>query len=247
MSFLLWQTAALDDSDTSVSLASTRRVFGAAEVPLLREAGEVLGQVHARAAAQAQQINAALEAAQRRGYDQGVARGLEAARDDVAQQLLDLERNARIVADDLRGQIAVLALAAVQKMLGDVPFAQGLVAASAQAARGVLPDERVTLHVHPSRVAEVRAHLAASSRAASPPMARDGAPHAASAHALPADTDVAPDPLLGTGDGRLETAHGSIQVGLETQLARLARAWGVQDRARPDAAAEAEHATAPSA
>ena len=31
MSFLLWQTAALDDSDTSVSLASTRRVFGAAE------------------------------------------------------------------------------------------------------------------------------------------------------------------------------------------------------------------------
>jgi flagellar biosynthesis/type III secretory pathway protein FliH len=227
MSFLLWQSAALDATDASgVHVASSRRVFAAAEVPLLREANDVLRQIHARAQAQARQLDAACEAARRQGHDEGFTRGLQAAQDEVAQRLASLDRDARVRADELRGQIAVLALAAVQKMLGELPFAPSMVAASAQAARDVLPDQRVTLNVHPSRVAEVRAHLASAHGAAS----RDVESHDAgpATPTLPAHTEVLPDPLLGTNDGRLETAHGSIQIGLDTQLARLAQAWGVQ-------------------
>ncbi len=90
MTFLLWQTAALDQADaSSVHLASTRRVLRAAEVPLCRDAADVMRQLHERAQVQSHKLDAAVKAARERGHTEGLAQGLHAARDQVAQRLLE--------------------------------------------------------------------------------------------------------------------------------------------------------------
>ncbi len=213
MSFLVWDQAPMNDAQSpGVGLASSRRVFRAAEVPLLRDAASVIRTIESRAQEQVQRLDAAVAAAQREGHAEGLAQGVRDGQAEVAQHLVALARDAHAERERLRGQVASLALAAARKMLGDIPAAERLAAAAAQAARHVLPDERMTLHVHPSRVADIKKIV----------IRDDGA------LAWPAATEVVADSTLTPEDCRLETVHGSAEVGLDTQLSRLALAWGVQ-------------------
>jgi len=84
---------------------------------------------------------------------------------------------------------------------------------------------RLALVVHPDRCAAVRAALAQrATSAASEPVP---------------DFEVRGDDRCAADDCRIETELGSADASLETQLARLAAAWGVAETPVPAAARRA--------
>jgi type III secretion system HrpE/YscL family protein len=203
MSYLLWHR------DRNVAFGSSRLVLRASEVPLFADAHALREQLEQLTAEQAQRVAAAAEEARVKGYVEGREQGAIDARDEVAATLVEMNRTAARESEQLRGEIAGLALQVVRKILGQVP-ADGVLAALAEtAAREMLPTQNLTLFVHPDKCEAVRARLAASASADAPRF------------------DIQPDPDQASDTCRIETEHGSIDASLEAQLSRLASAWGL--------------------
>lgn len=205
MSFLLWQRSG------AAGIASSRRVLRAAEVPLFAEANELRDVFETLRNDQTEAVAAAAEQARVQGHAEGLEEGRRAARDEIAEKLTAVAEAAERERAQLRSEIAVLALQVVRKLMGEFADAERLVALAATAAQDLLPAQVPSLVVHPDLCESVRGRLAASTA--------EGRP-------LPqfevrADADLAP------ADCRIETEHGSIDASLESQLQRLAAAWGM--------------------
>jgi len=204
MSYLLWHR------DRNVAFGSSRLVLRASEVPLFANAHALRDQLEQLTTAESERVGAAAEEARVKGYVEGREQGAIDARDEVAAMLIELNRNATRECEQLRGDIAGLALQVVRKVLGQLP-ADGVLAALAEtAAREMLPTQNLTLFVHPDRCEAVRARLSASTAATDAPR-----------------FDVQPDSDQAFDACRIETEHGSIDASLEAQLSRLATAWGL--------------------
>ena len=213
MSFVLWQRG----RDTGI--ASNRLVLRAAEVPLLAEAHAVRDRLEALHTEQAQRVEAACQQARERGHALGLDEGRQAARDEIAATLVALARAADQDRLRLRGQVAALALQVARKLIGELADDERLLALADTASHDMLPGVALTLVTHPSHADALRARLAAMARHAG----ESGAP--APAFELRADPACAPDTC------RIETEFGSVDASLNAQLARLADAWGVSERA----------------
>jgi type III secretion protein L len=204
MSFLLWHR------DRNIALGSARLVLRASEVPLFADAQKLRDQLEKLTDEQAQHVAAAAEEARVKGYVEGREQGAIDARDEVAATLVELNTTATREREQLRGEIAGLALQVVRKLLGQLP-ADGVLAALAETAtREMLPTQTLTLFVHPDQCDAVRARLSAA--AATPDAPR---------------FDVLSDPDRASDTCRIETEHGSIDASLDAQLSRLASAWGL--------------------
>ncbi len=213
MSFVLWHSADAQPMQASIGLASTRLVFRASEVPVVRDALELLDQIGALAGTHTRRVEDATATARRDGFERGREEGLRQGRDDAHAQWLVLARDVATERARLRAQVAELALAATRKIVGDLEPGERLAAAAGEAARQAVPDEPLELHVHPSRVADVERALA----------------RGVAGFAWPASAAVRGDDAM-TPDGcRVRTAHGATEVGIDTQLSRLAVAWGLGD------------------
>jgi type III secretion system HrpE/YscL family protein len=207
MSYLLWHR------DRSVGFASARVVLRATEVPLLADAQVLRDRLEQLNDEQEQRVAAAAEEARVKGYVHGREEGAVAARDELATTIVELTKAAAQAREQMRGEVASLALQVVRKLLGQLP-AEGVLAALAEtAAREMLPTQTLTLLVHPDQCEAVRTRLAATA--------------VASIDGSPPRFDVQPDPDCALGVCRIETEHGSVDASLEAQLARLADAWGV--------------------
>jgi len=209
MTFLLWQR------EGDVRVASPRRVLRAAEVPLLADAQALRDRIQALHDQQAQRIDAARADARAAGHAQGLEEGRRAARDDIAATLNELAAAAARQHDELRLQVAALALEVVRKLMGRFAAPEQLVALADTAAREMLPAQHWVLAVHPDRVDAVRDQLnavAASSNLSTEPIPFE----------LRADASCALDAC------RIETELGSVEASLDAQLQRLARAWAVE-------------------
>lgn len=206
MSYLLWQR------DRPVGVGSTRVVLRAADVPLLADAQRLRDKLEQLNEEAAQRIAAAAEDARVQGYVAGREQAVREARDEMAQQLAGIARQAAAERETLRGEVAALALSVVRKLMGQLP-ADGVLAALAQnAAREQLGAPSMTLFVHPDRVEAVRTQLSAI------------------VQADPAEPrlDVKADPECKPDVCRIETEFGTIDASLEAQLSRIAAAWGVE-------------------
>ena len=205
MSYLLWHR------DRNIGFASSRVVVRAAEVPLLADAHALRARLEKMTDEQAERVAAAAEEARVKGYVHGREQGAVDGRDEVAAQIVELSKSAGLEREQLRGEIAALALQVVRKLLGQLP-ADGVLAALAEtAAREMVPTQTLTLFVHPDQCDTVRARLADT-----------GAGEAATPR-----FEVQPDPDFAPDTCRIETEHGSVDASLEAQLARLAGAWGL--------------------
>lgn len=200
MSFMLWQPG------DAARVVSSRLVLRAAEVPPLLEANALRDRLERLCREQAQTIAAAAAAAREEGLASGRRQGLRAAQDEVAARLLALAEAADAQREQQRNEVGALALQVVRRLIGHLADDAVLVALADTATAELLPAQPVTLVVHPDRCDAVRARLAA-------------------AEAL--RCDVRGDPACAQDGCRIETAEGSVDVTLETQLARLAAAWGV--------------------
>jgi flagellar biosynthesis/type III secretory pathway protein FliH len=212
MSFLLWQ------QHGPVGIAAGRRVLRAAEVPLLADANRLCGQLQALHADEAARIESACAEGRRSGYRAGFDEGLAAAAEEHAARLTALAAAAARDREALAAQVAGLALEVARKMVGGLAGGERLLALAATAVQEVLPEGPLTLLVHPERVPAVRERLAA--------YAAEGM-----ATRLP-PFDVRGDGELEIEGCRIESMFGSVDASLDTQLQRLAAAWGV---AVPDA------------
>lgn len=207
MSFLLWQRHG------PVGIAAGRRVLRAAEVPLLAEANRLCGQLQALHAEETTRLEAACAEGRRSGYQAGFDEGLAAAAEEHAARVTALAAAAARHREALAEQVAGLALEVARKMVGGLADGERLLALAATAVQEVLPEGPLTLLVHPERVPAVRETLAA--------YAAQGM-----ATRLPS-FDVRGDGELDIDACRIESAFGSVDASLDTQLQRLADAWGV--------------------
>jgi len=206
MSYLLWHR------DRNVGFASSRLVLRAAEVPLFADAQALRDRLEQLTDAQAERVAAAAEEARVKGYVAGREQAAIDGRDEVAATIVELTRAATQEREQMRGEVAGLALQVVRKLLGQLP-ADGVLAALAEtAAREMLPTQTLTLLVHPDQCDAVRARLSAGATSADAPAPR---------------FDVQPDPDYAADACRIETEHGSVDASLEAQLERLANAWGL--------------------
>lgn len=208
MSFLLWQRGG------AAGIASSRRVLRAAEVPLFADANQLRDVFEKLHDGQADAVAEAAEQARLQGYARGLEEGRRSARDELADKLAALAQNAERERAQARSEMAVLALQVVRKLMGEFADAECLIALAATAAQDLVPAQTLTLLVHPELCETVRARLAAAN-------AGDGRP-------LP-NFEVRADADCARADCRIETEHGSVDVSLESQLQRLAAAWGLND------------------
>src|SRR4051794_24677215 len=129
MTFLLWQR------DSEVGIASPRRVLRAAEVPLLADANDLCGRLHALYAAEAVRLEADRNEACERGYATGHREGIEAANEAHVASLAALSAAAARQHESLSAQVAELALQVARKLIGSLGADERLVALARTAAR----------------------------------------------------------------------------------------------------------------
>nr|WP_239024667.1 FliH/SctL family protein [Sphingomonas corticis] len=116
--------------------------------------------------------------------------------------MLRLVQADAVRAQEQRGDLARLALEVVRRIAADLGAADMVAAMADRAAAGVAPDLAPTVRVHPDALAATRARLGERV-------------------AVEADAALAPTDCV------IATSLGEVHAGLETQLAALARAWGL--------------------
>jgi flagellar biosynthesis/type III secretory pathway protein FliH len=200
MSFLWWQRVG------DARIASDRLVLRAAEVPLLQHALALRDTLERRRDEQVQAITDAIAAGRAEGHAAGLAEGRRAAAQDLADSLQRLAAESQAERERLRADTAALALQVVRKLLGNFADDAVLLALAATAAADLLPGAPPALVVHPQQADALRERLAAAGEGGAMFTMRE-------------DTSCAVDAC------RLETEHGSVDVSLDVQLARLAEAW----------------------
>jgi flagellar biosynthesis/type III secretory pathway protein FliH len=202
MGFLFWQRGG------DARIASDRLVLRAAEVPLLQHALALRDTLERRRDEQVQAITEAIEAGRAEGHAAGIAEGRRAAAQELADTLLRIAGESQAERMRQRADTAALALQVVRKLLGHFADDAVLLALAATAAAELLPGPLPALVVHPDQADAVRERLAAATQG-------EGAPV----------FEVRADPRMAVDGCRLQTEHGSVDVALEAQLARLAEAW----------------------
>jgi flagellar biosynthesis/type III secretory pathway protein FliH len=207
--FLLWQ------SPSGVAIGSARLVLRAGEVPALHEAQQLRDQLETLQREQAARVEQACEAARSEGLARGLAQGRHQAQEELAETLVTLARTSQQTQARLRADVAGLALQVVRKLMGEFGADARLVGLASVAAREMVPATVLSLRVHPDRVDAVRDRLAAIATGT------DGA-----AEPVP-EFDVRGDETCELDDCRIDSELGRVDASLDTQLARLARAWGV--------------------
>ncbi|HSW05251.1 MAG TPA: FliH/SctL family protein [Aquabacterium sp.] len=200
--FLIWHRA----GDTR--LASTRLVLRAAEVPVLQHAQALRDTLEHRRDVQMQMMADAVAQARSEGHAQGFATAQRESAEQLAATLMQLSDAAAAERAQLRGDTASLALEVVRKLLGHVAEDAVLAALAETAAAELLPSASLVLVVHPAQADAVQDRLAER-------IGTGGLRF-----------EVRADPACAVDACRLETEHGSVDVALEAQLARLAAAWG---------------------
>jgi flagellar biosynthesis/type III secretory pathway protein FliH len=113
----------------------------------------------------------------------------------------------------LAAEVGEIALQVARKMIGSLADDERLVALATTAAREMMPAGAMTLLVHPDRVDAVQDRLARLAADASDEM--------------PMRWEVRGDTGSPLESCRIETELGSADATLETQMRRLAHAWGI--------------------
>lgn len=169
----------------------------------LGEAGALLAAAGDWAkAAETMAVEAEAEA-RRCGYETGLAEGRAAGAAEAARAVASLAQEVRQSLQELRASLGSLSLDVVRRIAAELGPEAMLEAIVEQAAREVLADQPLTIHVPPP---------------AAPGVARRLWP-------LNAAIEVVADAKLDSSDCIIVTPHGSIRAGLELELAALERAF----------------------
>lgn len=177
-------------------------IVPAADISPLRDSMALLAQAEHRFAAAADAATELNEAAQHGGYEEGMRRGEAEGAAKVSAKLFDLEVKSAELRASQRTEAAKLAIEIVRRIAAGIGRPEMVAALAEKAAADLAPDTSATVKVHPSAAAQVTERLGQFDRLA-----------------------VVADSLLGEDECVVETSHGQIRAGLETQLTAIERAW----------------------
>ncbi|MGI9500009.1 MAG: type III secretion system stator protein SctL [Geminicoccaceae bacterium] len=145
---------------------------------------------------------AAFEEARRRGFEEGRMEGAEAAARLLAETTSRVDRHLA----DADARVVELAMAVVQRVLGDFDVGELTRKAVLHALTQQRQDQHITLHVAPDMVDGLREKL-------------DATIDPATRHLI----TVQPDPRLDQGQCRLASKIGFVDLGIEAQLEAIHR------------------------
>ena len=191
-------------STDNLQLLSERKVFKEAEYAALLDAAAVLDAARAEAArVSAQAVHDAALA-----LEQGRAEGLRQARAEYAQHLAADALATQRQLHAMRDTMARIVIGAVGQFMGDVDPARLLESALRRVDALLRAEPFVALRVAPAQEADLRRALAA--------LGQDAGWALAAA--------VSADPALADGACVVSTASGTLEIGVDAQLAAFRRA-----------------------
>lgn len=179
-------------------IASDQIVFAPNELKPLANVIEQAQLLDQRLAEQANHEHKVLADAREQGRVEGLAQGRSDAHIQVATLCRELNAQHTQTVEQVRSSCAELAVDMVRKIAGNVDSAHWLLAQAEQAAEDVLDQPIITLRVHTSQAQAVRALMDESVQSR--------------IHSVVADDALTEQACI------LDTGHGQIDVGLETQL-----------------------------
>lgn len=192
----------------SISVATDQLVFTADEIGSLKTVLEKAVDIEAASTDVDVRISKAVEEAVARGEQQGLKKGRAIARRKISLALLASQREIANARASMCDTSVSLALEIVRRIGLNANKAELLVELATAAANDLEPNVKATLSVHPTQVIEVRNRLDASP-----------------SEDLDWLLDVLPDAMLNEDDCVLKTTHGSLHVGLESQLRVIERSF----------------------
>lgn len=188
-------------SDERGFIATDQLVYSKEEVSHLNNALASAHQLSDRISQQQFHLDQASE----KGFAEGALRGQESAelegKEAVAKQLLELQQRYDTEVQEIRESCANLAVDIVRKIAGDIKPVDWLYAEATTAAKDLLEKDHLVLRVHHSKVDELNARLSSD----------DANPFA---HVI-ADESMEIDACS------IETRHGRIDVGLNSQIDKI--------------------------
>jgi type III secretion protein L len=190
--------------DGGLRLLPERRLLKAADVKAIADARALLDDAAAEAEQSREAAKEAYEAAKRQGYDDGLAAG----KDQLAARLVELSDEGARLVSDFEARIPEIVMSALRQILGTFDDTELVVRTLRQALRMFRHQTDLTIRVPPDRFDELRARVQ-ELRADS---------------GTGAYVEVVADRHLVAGGCVLESELGSVDAGIEAQLAVLERA-----------------------
>lgn len=188
-----------------IRLAPERKVITAAEHDMFREAQRVLAEAQARAAELTAAAQAAYEEERARGYQDG----RDEARMEAAEQMIENVSRTIGYFEKVEGKVADLVMAALRKILMEFDDRERVTLVVKNALSAVRNQKQVTLRLPPDRA----------------DLLRDRINELLAAYPAIGFLDITADARL-TGDACiLESEIGSVEAGIEVQLAAIRRAF----------------------
>ena len=193
-------------SGTSFAALADRPVVKRDQVRPLRDAAALLAEAESRLGSVDDLRSATRAEAEADGYAAGLAAGREAAALEAAAGLKVLQTALKEERERLRASVGRLALDVVRRIAAELGPDATVAALAQRAVREVLPEQPLTVRVHPDCAGTVSARL----------------------WPLGATIEVQGDPALSATDCVLETPQGKTVASLETQLSALERLFAVE-------------------
>jgi len=188
------------------TLATSQLVYSPDEVEAVDSVIKKIELLDMKLAKAEEDIQTALEEARELGEKEGFARGRAIARRKISIALLTSQRDVNRQREQLHDSSVELALEIVRRIGLTSPPAETLISLAKNSARELSPNEKATLCVHPEHEKEVKNRLLNTSN-----------------EEIQWLLEVAVDDSIEPQDCVLKTAHGSLFVGLESQLRIIER------------------------
>lgn len=190
--------------DGQPAIAPGMRVLKASALADFVDAGRILDEARARAAA----IIAAAEDAHRQRKEAGFEEGIRLGKESLSRYMLEVVAKSRLYLEDNEERVVILVLAALKKILGEMDGHVMAVKMVRNALNIVGKQSQVTVMVAPDKVEAVRAQIQSLIQ----PYPRIKS------------IEVLPDPGLEGSRCVLETKVGRVEASLESQVEALSQA-----------------------
>jgi type III secretion protein L len=185
-------------------LAPATRLLKARDYQVFEQAQQILDDAQQRADAIVAGAEAEFEAEKTRGYEEG----LEQARMELAEQMLDTVGRTVDYFSGVEDKVVGIVSSAVRRILGEFDDAELIVRVVHNALHVVRNQKQVTLRVHPDQEQAVTGRLS----------------HILSGHSAISYLEVVADHRLEAGGCILETEVGVVDASVEVQLQALEKA-----------------------
>ena len=188
--------------DPEITLATSKRVFTKEESGALFSMAETVSRIRILEDNRTASVEKSKSEAALQGYEDGLKRGRQEARQELSDKLLELEKSSALHQQNIREDVVAIALQVVRKIAASVAPEELLVALAEGAAAEHLPPQSVALKVHPEHLDAVKIRIQ----------------ELKSTGSIAIIESVVADNELELTDCILETSAGQICADLETQL-----------------------------